>query len=168
MDSHIKKQLLTTKIHINSSDIYKTKNIDGLIKFNMKKQIEGFCNDNGYVFIDSLKIIKRSHGIIITQNNVSKIEFDITYEINVLLPCKDDKYDCIIESITKMGIIAYMYSNDDTINNIQKSPLLFIVPEEYIGDNDISKFIKGQKINITVVEIRIKYRSSQIQVVGKI
>ena len=40
MESHEKEQLLTTKIHINSSDIYKTKNIDGLIKFNMKKQIE--------------------------------------------------------------------------------------------------------------------------------
>ena len=37
MSSHEKEQLLTTTIQINSSDIYRTKNIDGLIYINFDK-----------------------------------------------------------------------------------------------------------------------------------
>ena len=55
----------------------------------------------------------------------------------------------------------------EELNNIEKSPILFIVPQEYIED-DISLFKKDQTINIEIVQIRIKYRMKQIQVVGKI
>ena len=66
-----------------------------------------------------------------------------------------------------MGIIAYMKMEDEKFNNISMSPILFIVPQEYIED-DISLFKKDQTINIEIVQIRIKYRMKQIQVVGKI
>ena len=167
MSSHEKEQLLTTTIQINSSDIYRTKNIDGLIKYRLKEQLEGVCGKYGYVVKDSISIVKRSIGKAVTHNEESKVEYNLTYKMKVISPCISEIFTCKIDSITKMGIIAYMKMEDEELNNIQKSPILFIVPQEYIED-DISLFTKDQTINIEIVQKRIKYRMKQIQVVGKI
>ena len=167
MSDYEKEQLLTTTIQINSSDIYKTKNIDGLIKYRLKEQMEEVCGKYGYVVKDTISIIKRSIGKVITHNNQSKIEYNLTFKMKVISPSFSEIFTCIIDSITKMGIISYMKMDDEKYNNINKSPILFIVPKEYIED-DISLFTTNQKINIEVVQKRIKYRTKQIQVVGKI
>jgi len=167
MSSHEKEQLLTTTIQINSSDIYRTKNIDGLIKYRLKEQLESVCGKYGYVVRDSISIVKRSIGKAVTHNEESKIEYNLTYKMKVILPCTSEIFTCKIDSITKMGIISYMKMENEELNNIEKSPILFIVPQEYIED-DISLFKKDQTINIEIVQIRIKYRMKQIQVVGKI
>tara|TARA_Y100000817_G_scaffold276071_1_gene237322 strand:- start:798 stop:1307 length:510 start_codon:yes stop_codon:yes gene_type:complete len=167
MTSHEKEQLLTTTIQIDSSDIYRTKNIDGLIKYRLKEQLEGLCGKYGYVIKNSISIIKRSIGKAVTYNNESKIEFNLTLKMKIILPCNSEVFNCKIDSITKMGIIAYMKMEDEKLNNINESPILFIIPQEYIED-DISLFTKDQIISIEVIEKRIKYRTKQIQVVGKI
>ena len=162
-----KEQLLTITIQINASDIYRTKNIDGLIKYKLKEQLEGVCGKYGYVIKDSISIINRSIGKAITHNEQSKIEYNLTYKMNVILPCTSEIFTCKIDSITKMGIIAYMKIDDDINNTIKGSPILFIVPQEYI-EGDIDMYKKDQIINIEVLQKRIKYRTKQIQVVGKI
>ena len=162
-----KEQLLTITIQINASDIYRTKNINGLIKHKLKEQLEGVCGKYGYVIKDSISIINRSIGKAITHNEQSKIEYNLTYKMNVILPCTSEIFTCKIDSITKMGIIAYMKIDDDINNTIKGSPILFIVPQEYI-EGDIDMYKKDQIINIEVLQKRIKYRTKQIQVVGKI
>ena len=87
--------------------------------------------------------------------------------MKVIFPTSSEIYTCKIDNITKMGIIAYMESDDEKLNTINESPILFIVPNEYIED-DISLFSKGQKIDVEVVRERVKYRTKQIQVVGKL
>jgi hypothetical protein len=62
-----------------------------------------------------------------------------------------------------MGIISYINYEDK--DNIKESPLLIIVPNEYINDNDIKI---NDKINVSVLDSRIKYKAKQIQVVAKI
>jgi len=166
-DSYEKEQLITTSIQIDSKDVYKTKNIDGLIKFKIKNEFENICSKNGYVVKDSVSIIKRSIGKTTIHNNQSKIEYDITIKMKLISPCQGEIYTTIIDSITKMGIISYMNMKDDSLNNVNDSPVLFIIPKEYISD-DISSYSVKQKIDIEVVQKRIKYRSKQIQVVGKI
>lgn len=168
MSSHEKEQLLTTTIHIKSSDIYRTKNINGLIHNNLKKTIEGYCGKYGYVIPDTLKIIKRSFGRVMTYQNESKIEYDITYKIKSLLPCKNDIYECIIDNITKMGIVAYMNTNDEKTNNIKDSPILMIIPQEYIFKKTINDYSIGEKIDVEILDLRLKYRLSQIQTVAQI
>ena len=162
-----KEQLLTITIQINASDIYRTKNINGLIKHKLKEQLEGVCGKYGYVIKDSISIINRSIGKAITHNEQSKIGYNLTYKMNVILPCTSEIFTCKIDSITKMGIIAYMKIDDDINNTIKGSPILFIVPQEYI-EGDIDMYKKDQIINIEVLQKRIKYRTKQIQVVGKI
>ena len=114
MSTHISEQLLTTTIHIKSSDIYKTKNLDGLIKHHLKKLNEGYCGKYGYVIPNSIKIVKRSIGKAVTHNTESKVEFGVVYKMKTILPCKGDKYDCIIESITNMRFKDYKKSDQDS------------------------------------------------------
>lgn len=167
MSNISKHELKTTTIHIPSKDIYRTKDIDGLIKFNLKKQFENVCGKYGYVLEDSITVVKRSIGKIVTHNGISNIEYNITYKMNTILPCKGDVYEAVVDSITKMGIISYLKMESTKFNSIKESPLLIIVPQMYL-DKELDSYSKGQKIKVEVLDKRVKYRAKQIQVVGKI
>jgi DNA-directed RNA polymerase subunit E'/Rpb7 len=167
MSNISKQELKTTTIHIPSKDIYRTKDIDGLIKFNLKKQFENVCGKYGYVLEDSITVVKRSIGKIVTHNGISNIEYNITYKMNTILPCKGDVYEAVVDNITKMGIISYIKMESTKFNSIKESPLLIIVPQMYL-DKELDSYSKGQKIKVEVLDKRVKYRAKQIQVVGKI
>jgi|TARA_B110000967_G_C18712516_1_gene473453 DNA-directed RNA polymerase subunit E'/Rpb7 len=161
------EQLLTTTIQIDAAEMYKTKNIDGIIKYNLKNEIEGYCGKHGYVLKDSVQVLKRSIGKVITHNSKSKVEYNLTYKMKVILPAVKEVYTSIIDSITKMGIIAFMANvKHNPENKIEGSPILFIIPSEY--EKDLSFYKVGQKIEVEVLQSRIKYRAKQIQVVGRI
>mgnify|MGYP001432196950 FL=1 len=155
------------KLDIPSKDIYRTKDIDGLIKFSLKKQIENVCGKYGYVLEDSVSIVKRSIGKIVTHNGISNIEYNITYKMDSIYPCKGDIYEAVVDSITKMGLISYLKLESDKFNSVKESPVLIIVPQMYL-DKDLDSYVKNQKIKIEVLDKRVKYRAKQIQVVGKI
>ena len=161
--NNIKDQLLTTTILLNSKDVFKTKNVGGLIKHQIKKVYENVCSKQGYVLKDSIVIKNRSVGKLVNHNNESMIEYQVTMKNSVIYPCKTDVFICKIDNITKMGVIGYLSMGDYTIEN---SPIIFIIPNEYIKDSgDLSK---DQIVNIEVLQSRLKYKLKQIQVVGKI
>ena len=162
MDQYKKEVLYTTSIHLDARDISKTKNIDGLIKHKLKKYNEKSCNKYGYVIKDSIQIKGRSIGKIVN-HNASMIEYNITLKVDVIYPCEKDIFNVTIDNITKMGIIGYLSDEDFTI---ESSPILFIIPIEYIEDIELVK--KDMNIQVEVLQSRIKYKSKQIQVVGKL
>lgn len=163
-----KEQLLSDTFHILSSELLKNKNIDGLIHFKMKKMYENKCSKNGYVLPDSLEIVQRSVGKVITINNRSYVQFNVNYKIKSIIPCKGDIYKCIIDSITRMGVIAYLNYKNSENSEIKDSPVLIIVPKEYFDDdNKLSDLKLGDTITIKVLDSRIKYMSTQIQVIGE-
>ena len=112
MDSIVNEQLLTTTIHISTRKLSKTKNIDGLLKYELKQKLEGICSKEGYILKDSIFIVQRSIGKVITINSESNIQYEITYKLKSIFPCKGDIYHCIIDSISKMGLIAYLDFTD--------------------------------------------------------
>ena len=163
-----KEQLLSDTFHIKASTLLKNKNIDSLLKYKMKNQYEKKCSKNGYVIEDSLDIIQRSIGKLVTLNNEGYIQYEVNYKIKSILPCKGDIYECIIDSITRMGIIAYLNYKEKEDSKIKDSPLLIIIPKEYFtDDNRITDYTIGQKIKVSVLDFRIKYMSKQIQIIGK-
>ena len=141
-----KEQLLSDSFRILASDLMKKKNIDGLIKYKMKKMYEKKCSKNGYVIPDTLEILRRSIGEVISVNNKSYINYNVNYKIQTILPCKDDIYESIIDSITHMGVIAYLNYKDNKDSSIKDSPLLIIIPKEYFDEtHKISDMSVGQK-----------------------
>ena len=162
--SYINEQLLTSSIYIPIHKLTKTKNIDGLIKNELKKRNENLCNEHGFVVENGIHVINRSYGDVLTINGDSVINYNITYKIKTINPQKNDIIeDCVVNSISKMGIISYIDYEDK--NNIRESPLLIIIPNEYIINNDIKI---NDKINVSVLDSRIKYKAKQIQLVAKI
>lgn len=164
-DKISKEMLVTGVIQININEITNTKNIDGLLNFKLAKSIEGICGKDGYIVPKSSKIIKRSTGKVLTQNSNSYIEYNITYKIKSILPYKDEIYEGYVNNNTKMGIISYM--NKD---NIKESPIVFIIPHDYMKDKpiDTNTLSNGDKIKIRISEARMKSGASQIQVVATI
>ena len=162
MSNFEKKQLITNTLLVESKDILSKKNIDGYLKYILKKKYEPKCNNNGYIIPDSLELIQRSIGKIVSIDNKNYTKYEVTYKIKSIIPCVGDLFDCIISSNTKMGIIGYLEFNNTTI---ETSPLLFIVPKEFL--NETKKYEVGNKMNVKVLDIRIKFMSDQMQIIAE-
>ena len=121
---------------------------------------------------NSIFVVQRSIGKIVTIDSKSNIQYDVTYKLRTIHPCKGDEYECIIDSISKMGIIGYLnYNSDDEEEeiNIKNSPLLIIIPLDYIKEgNKLNDYEINDKLIVSVLDLRIKYKAEQIQVVAKI
>ncbi len=162
-----KEQLLSDTISIPSRNIYKNNKIDGYILHYLKNKYEKKCHNNGYVIPDSIEIIQRSCGKIETINNESFIQYNINYKNKSIIPTKDDVFECIIDSITRMGVIAYLNYKESEDSSIKESPLLFIVPKDFLPEGKIDQLKINDTINIKVLDTRIKFMAEQIQIVGE-
>ena len=158
-----KEQIISDTILIKSQDLLRTKNIDGYILQYLRTNYENLCHNNGYVIPGSIELIQRSHGIITSNNGLNYIQYNINYKNKSIVPTKDDIFECVIENVTKMGVVGYLKYND--ISEIKESPILFIIPNEF-SSTEID-FAKGDIINVKVLDVRIKFQSTQIQVIGE-
>lgn len=162
MKDIVRNCLKTKEIHINSKDIRST--IGNAIDMKIKKDLEGMCCEDGYVVKDSIKIVERSIGKIINVNNQSKIMYSIKYTSSIISPAKGIELDCYINSVTKMGAVAYI--KYDKITDFKDSPLLIIIPKTYSPNADTLELNKKYKIQ--VLATRLKYRANQIHIVAKL
>ncbi len=158
-----KNQLHSDTILLKTSSLFQSKNIDGFILNHLKRN-ENKCHNNGYVIPDSTVLVQRSIGKVVSINNQNFIQYNVNYKNKSIAPSKDDIFDCIIENITRMGIVAYL---DHNVESVSDSPVLFIIPKQFIDEDTIDKFKKNDKIKIKVLDTRIKFQSKQIQVVGE-
>lgn len=158
-----KEQLFSDTILVKIKNI--KKNVDNYLKYYLRNKFEGKCYNNSYILKDSIIIIKRSHGRICTIDDEGYIKYEITYKVKSITPVKNEKYDCKISSITKMGVVGYLDYKDNS--NIEESPLLFIIPRIYFQDKDLNKIKSGDIILVELLDIRTKFMKKQIQVVAK-
>ena len=161
MSSYIMEQLLSSNLYIYPKDL--NKDIDNIIQIKLKEQNEGLCNEHGYIIKDSIYILKRSLGNISTKNNKSAIKYVITYKARTISPSEGDNYEVFVNNINKMGIIAFIKLGKKDVETINDSPLMIIIPKEYIEDSiyNINDIMNGQKINIIVIGVRTKFKSLQ-------
>ena len=161
--SYLKEQLLTETILIQSSNITKTKNIEGYIEKYIANNYENKCDNNSYIVKDSVQLINRSIGLIRTINRKNYIEYKIIFKVKSITPSINDVFNTTINSITKMGIISYLKMNDEM--NIDTSPIIFIIPSEYMND---TKYKINDNLKVKVLNIRSRFKGKQIQIVSEI
>tara|TARA_B100000902_G_C26999983_1_gene759400 strand:+ start:144 stop:653 length:510 start_codon:yes stop_codon:yes gene_type:complete len=164
--TYISEQLLTTNLFVNASQV--NKNIDTVIKENLKEQLEGLCYEDGYIVKDSVKIINKSMGKIVVNDNVSSVSYSIRYKAKIISPSDGDVIESYVANTNKMGIVAYIKLSEG--DSSDESPIVIMVPKEYF-DMSIYNFEDinvGQKLNVVVVGTRIKYRSEKIQIIAKL
>jgi len=168
MTLKLHSQIETTTLHLKAPPL--KEDLSSQIETQLKTRYEGSCGKYGYVIRDTVNLINRSVGNILSVDSESFVEFSVSYEMKSIYPCKGDIMECTIEDITKMGALGYLDWSPDGPKSepvsLKTSPIIFIIPEKFLEDIPSNMKSQGKTINIVVLDCRIKYRSTQIQVVG--
>lgn len=164
--TYISEQLLTTNLFVNASQV--NKNIDNVIKENLKEQLEGLCYEDGYIVKDSVKIINKSMGKIVVNDNVSSVSYSIRYKANIISPSEGDVIESYVSNINKMGVVSYIKLSEG--DSSEESPIVIMIPKDYFDSSiyNVDDINIGQQLNVIVVGSRIKYRSEKIQIIAKL
>ena len=147
--------MLSDKLEINfkniNSEIYKT------LQKIIKKKVEGICIDEGYVKHDSVNLISYSSGELFANNVI----FDIVYECLVANTVESMTFDCIVKSITKVGIRAEM--------NEEVSPFVIFIARDHHFDNELfSKINENDIITVRVLGQRYELNNKFISVIAEL
>ena len=163
--SFITEQIINTILYLEPFDL--NNNINNIILLRLKQKFEGLCYKEGIIINDTIELIKRKIGKVETYNNKSIIKYEITFRAKIISPSEGEELEIYINNINKMGIIGYIKVNEYNITKSENTPLIIIIPLEYIN-KDISDFNINDKINIIILGKRIKLNSDKIQLVGKL
>ena len=163
--SYISEQLLNTPLIMKPTDL--GNDIDHIIEDKLKLKIEGRCHENGFIVKDSVAIINRKMGKIVTNNRKSEINYHVTYKAKIISPSEGDELNIYINNINKMGVIGYIKIKDSDTSD--DSPLVVMVPKEYFdgSSRNLNDLTIGQQIDVEVLGHRIKYRAKNIQIIAK-
>jgi hypothetical protein len=166
MEDHLITQENEKTIHILMSR-FRGGDIDKIILKHLRGNLEGMCDNFGYIQKNSISLISNNIGKIGTVDGKSVIEYKVRYSFRSLYPSNGDEYQCVIDSITKMGLIGYLKG----VSSLSESPLIIIIPQKFTdseGQSGMDAFTVGDVVSIEVVNSRVKFKNRQIQVVGKI
>lgn len=163
--SYISEQIINSRIDLFANDI--NNDIDNIIRIKLKDEVEGKGNECGYIIKDSIKIIKRTMGKVITANNRSMIKYGITYLCKIISPSPGDIIKSYISNINKMGVISYIKLNDD--DTFEQSPMIIMIPKEYFNDStrNFEDLTVGQSLEVSVIGSREKWKNDKISIVAK-
>jgi hypothetical protein len=124
----------------------------------VKNNIGNKCSKEGYIKKDSIKLIERSLGRIISSHFNGDIVYNLKLEVDICNVTEGDIVNCKVIGINKMGIMC------------EKKPLLVALSKIYHEDN-LEKFENiqvGESIDIEVVCSRFEYNDNEINVIGKL
>tara|TARA_X000000368_G_C23054508_1_gene723201 strand:+ start:4102 stop:4701 length:600 start_codon:yes stop_codon:yes gene_type:complete len=149
------KVMLSDKIEINfkniNSEIYNT--LEKIIK----KKVEGICIDEGFVKKGSVNLISYSSGELFSNN----VAIDVVYECLVANTVESMTFDCIVKSITKVGIRAEI--------NESVSPFVIFIARDHHFDNELfSKINENDIINVRVLGQRYELNNKFISVIAEL
>ena len=160
MSTHITQES-SKHLQVPISYFNGSRGLDESLQNLIKQELEGRCNNYGYILPDTVQITSKSSGKIISVNKISKIEYLVNYQFQSILPSPGDTYTCKVDSQSKMGLIAYLHNYD----SLRDSPLILIIPNIYLKDG--KSYSEAETLSVEVIESRIKYKNTQIQVVCK-
>lgn len=147
--------MLSDKLEVNFKDI--NANIYNTLQKIIKKKVEGICIDEGYVKLDSVNLISYSSGELFA----NKVVFDIVYECLVANTVESMTFDCIVKSITKVGIRAEI--------NESISPFVVFIARDHHFDNELfSKINENDIINVRVLGQRYELNNKFISVIAEL
>ena len=161
---HCKIEIPFHEIVNGSSNITHEKMLENHFKDYARKHIVNKCHKEGYISGNPFKIISYSAGKTIYTNVV----YDVVYEFKVRYPCEGMRFQCIIQSITKIGIKAVV-DKDEYTNPIVVFASHLHNPNIFESDESTNGGYKeGQMIQVTVLGYRFEINDPSIYVIAKI
>lgn len=134
--------------------------LDHHILKKLKDKYEGKCIKEGYIRKDSIKILNRSVGNIVSSHFNGNVLFHVRMTIELCNPLNNTVIDAKIINNNKMGILAKIPHDED-------SPLNILLPRQYHIDND--DFVnskEGDIVSVKILGTRFEFGESQISVIG--
>lgn len=153
-DSLYVKNILSDKININFKNI--NSNLEETLQ-NILKKKEGICIKEGYIKPNSIKLMSYSCGELYSNN----VQFQVIYECLLTNPVESMELNCIVRSITKIGIRAEL--NDDY------NPFLIFIARDHHYNNEYFNTIKQNDIiNVKVIGQRYELFDKYISIIGEL
>jgi len=129
----------------------------------LKTLYENVCSKYGYIKNNSIKIMKRSIGIIKSQHFNGNICFDVVCTAEICNPIQGSVIKCRVKAKNSLGLLAEGYYD--------KIPILeIIVPKISAGiqsEVDLDKISIGQEIKIEVCGKKYQLFDKHISIIGK-
>ena len=148
------KVLLTEKIYVDFS------NVNSLI-FNhlqdmIKHKVEGICINEGFVKPRSVSLVSHSSGEL----SSDFVVFDIVYECLVANTVESMELDCVVRSITKVGIRAEIEEDFSPF-------VIFIARDHHFENARYSNVNEGDIVRIRVLGQRYELNNKFISVIAE-
>jgi DNA-directed RNA polymerase subunit E'/Rpb7 len=121
-----------------------------------KKQIEGRCRKEGYIYPNTLSIQSYSTGILFGD----RVKYDVVFSGQVCNPETNMNVDCKIINITKIGIRAII----SDVNN----PMILFISREHNQTKDFDDYSVNQIINVRILGTRFEIYDTYISVIAEI
>ena len=156
--SDLKSNTLFNNILLTKQVILKSDNIKNLNELLLEKikLIEGLCIEEGYIKIDSCKILSYDNPIMLSDS----LKFNVAFMCDIINPTESQIFDCIVKSITKVGIRAEL--------NITPSPLVIFVARDHNYQNEnFSKINLEDTIRVKILGARYELNDKFISVIAE-
>ena len=134
------------------------KNVKETIENSMKHLIEGKCIVEGFVKVNSTKIITYSSGVISGGN----IVFEVVIECEVCFPVEGMMIECVARNITKAGIRA------ESATDSPSPIVVFIARDHQYQSKQFASVQENDKIRIRVIGQRFELYDKYISIIAEL
>jgi DNA-directed RNA polymerase subunit E'/Rpb7 len=146
--------ILLKKIIVKSK--FLNENINEYIFNHLKEKVEGKCIDEGYIKADSIKIIKKSVGMLLGSRFTGDVTYEIAYTADICNPVIGNVLLCKVKFINKLGILA---------NN---GPLSIIIGRQMNKSDIFNNVNIGDTIKVEVVTKKFSLNDKEIRIIAKL
>jgi DNA-directed RNA polymerase subunit E'/Rpb7 len=129
----------------------------------IKENYENICSKYGYIKRNSIKIIKRTIGIVKNQHFNGNTSFCVLCLAEICNPIQGSIIKCKVKNINKMGVLAEGYYDNIPILEI-------IIPLNSAGiksEINLETLAKGQEIKIEVCGKKYQLFDKHISIIGR-
>jgi len=157
---------LFTKTSINKSISVEAKHInnklDDYILKKIKDNYEGRCLKYGYIKTNSIHIIKRSIGNVLTSHFNGSVLYNINFSADICNPLEGAIIEVQVKNKNKMGVLAGIIDDDS-------SPLNILLARQHHMNHLPNEFMNlniNDTISVKVIGKRFEYGDNQISIIG--
>lgn len=156
LDGIYSKCLITKSVTLEMK--YIGKQLQSVLEKKIKATIEGKCIVEGFVKLDSTKIISYSSGVITSE----QIKFDVIIECQVCSPVEGMLINCVARNITKAGIRA------DSSDESPSPVICFVARDHHNAMSNFNSISEGDTFLLRVLGQRFELNDKQISIIGEL
>lgn len=145
---------IQVKVSVASGEM--RKDIDSILTEKIKNMVGDRCYKQGYIKKDSVRLVERSLGNIVSSHFSGNLIYNVMAEVEICSPHVNDIIECKVIGKNKMGILA------------RAGPMIVALSKLH-HDNveEFEKVAQGDSIKVQVLCSKFELHDVEISVVGR-